>query len=105
MEVWGDKPMRDIVAVRYASAYCGRLDFEYPFGLPRAKLEAIQALPADVASDEIDTVMGNGTWTRQWCCACRDHVRRAIIIEGDDLICICLDCIKKAASMLEDGVR
>lgn len=100
MEVWGDKPMRDIVADRFARAYFGRLDVEYPFGLPRTKLEAIEALPADASSDQIDVVIGNGSWTRQWCSACCNSVRRAIIVEGDDTICICAECVDKAASML-----
>lgn len=68
--------------------------------------DKLLTLDLDTCSEEdISNVIGNDSWTQIICDNCLDSVERAYIIvdhNGDDIGCICKQCLKKALEELEE---
>lgn len=51
-------------------------------------------------ADDIDTVIGNRSWTNIWCGCCESRVNECVVFTYyDSHLHICFDCLKVASSL------
>lgn len=96
---------RDAVARRWYAQYADGGNWpEYgkPWGRTKRKTyDALMALPQDATADAVDEVIGNKSWTHEFCSSCSEYHRRAIKF-GEDYsgATVCEDCLRTALAML-----
>lgn len=79
------------------------------FAKPRSKKDIYDDLlaidPDTATAEEVDAIIGNGSWTRLCCDECGKRVDRVVNIGSDEefpvrAASICLDCIASAHRMV-----
>jgi len=66
------------------------------------------ALDLDTATEqEVEAVIGNGSWTRMICDECSEEVETLVVVGEEPgyesrTACICPDCLKKATKLAEE---
>ena len=63
----------------------------------------LKNLPDNATSLDIDTVIGNGTWTTMFCDECNNH--RPVVILFTNNFHICIECIEKSLSLVRMTVE
>ena len=100
------------VAARWREQYtstspkAASLGYSYwPDESKRAIYDKLVALGEDPDPDQVDAIIGNGSWTRVACNANEDHqyVDKDAIINSFSTTVLCMECFKELQACVEAG--
>jgi hypothetical protein len=63
---------------------------------------ALESLGPTPSPDDVDRIIGNGSWTREYCGCCRTQPDRWVVVDasyGENVTVLCEDCVKKMAAL------
>lgn len=62
---------------------------------------ALLALPAGFSASEVDTIIGNSSWTQHTCTECRADVDvLAVFSNYDEWVAVCEKCLRTASRLV-----
>ena len=70
--------------------------------------EALSRLGKNPDPDEVDEIIGNGSWTCLECEECENNVEKVAVVTGKQYetpsVYICKDCIEKAMELMNEAI-